>query len=50
MTKTTNIYQDTKTKKWFFRAYLGTDADGKKIQKTKRGFETKKDAKLAYDK
>ena len=38
MVKINNIYQDKKTKKWFFRAYLGTDMDGKKIQKNKRGY------------
>lgn len=50
MVKIKNIYQDRKTKKWFFRAYFGTDYDGRKIQKTKRGFSSQKEAKLAYDK
>lgn len=50
MVKIKNIYQDKQTKKWFFRAYLGTDSDGKKIQKTKRGYATQREAKLAYDK
>lgn len=49
MAKIKNIYQDKKTKKWFFRAYLGTDENGKKIQKTKRGFDSQKEAKRAYD-
>lgn len=49
MAKIKNIYLDKKTKKWFFRAYLGTDGNGKKIQKTKRGFDSQKEAKRAYD-
>ena len=49
MVKIQNIYRDNKTKKWYFKVYLGTDADGKKIQKTKRGFSSQKEAKLAYD-
>ncbi|EOL43643.1 site-specific integrase [Enterococcus caccae] len=50
MVKINNIYQDKKTKKWFFRAYFGTDSNGKKLQKTKRGFSSQREAKLAYDK
>lgn len=50
MAREKNIYKDKETKKWFFRAYLGYDANGKKIQKTKRGFKTQKEAKIAYDK
>lgn len=50
MVKIKNIYQDKKTKKWFFRAYFGTDSSGKKLQKTKRGFSSQREAKLAYDK
>lgn len=50
MAKIKNIYQDKATKKWYFRVYLGTDADGKRIQKTKRGFSSQKEAKLACDK
>ncbi len=49
MAKVNNIYQDKKTKKWFYRAYLGIDESGKKIQKTRRGFLTQKEAKIAYD-
>lgn len=49
MAKIRNIYLDKKTKKWFFRAYLGTDENGKKIQKTRRGFDSQKEAKRAYD-
>lgn len=50
MGKPTNIYKDNKTNKWFYRAYLGKDENGKKIQKTKRGFATQREAKQAYDK
>ncbi|MGX7196568.1 Arm DNA-binding domain-containing protein [Enterococcus olivae] len=50
MVKIKNIYQDKATKKWYFRVYLGTDLDGKRIQKTKRGFSTQREAKLAFDK
>ncbi|HFJ5493101.1 TPA: tyrosine-type recombinase/integrase [Enterococcus faecium] len=50
MPKIKNIYQDKKTKKWFFRAYLGIDENGRKVQKTKRGYASQKDAKIAYDK
>ncbi|EAA0094071.1 site-specific integrase [Listeria innocua] len=50
MGKPTNIYKDKKTNKWFYRAYLGKDENGKKIQKTKRGFATQREAKQAYDK
>lgn len=49
MAREKNIYRDKKTKKWFFRAYLGYDETGKKIQKTRRGFKTQKEAKVAYD-
>lgn len=49
MVKIKNVYQDKDSKRWFFRAYLGTDASGKKIQKTKRGFESQREAKRAYD-
>ncbi|OTN89888.1 phage integrase [Enterococcus sp. 7E2_DIV0204] len=50
MVKIKNIYQDKQTKKWYFRAHLGTDEDGRKIQKTKRGFESQREAKKVYDK
>ncbi|EGO7946514.1 site-specific integrase [Enterococcus faecalis] len=50
MVKIKNIYQDKQTKKWYFRAYLGTDESCRKIQKTKRGFESQREAKRAYDK
>ncbi|HGV8368813.1 TPA: Arm DNA-binding domain-containing protein, partial [Enterococcus faecium] len=43
------MYKDQNTKTWFFRAYLGFDENGKKIQKTRRGFKTQKEAKIAYD-
>ncbi|BDP79991.1 hypothetical protein EfmAA290_06670 [Enterococcus faecium] len=46
MPKIKNIYQDKKTKKWFFRAYLGIDENGRKVQKTKRGYASQKMPKL----
>lgn len=49
MAKYPNIYRDKKTKTWFFRAYLGMDEDGKRHQKTKRGFPSQIEAKRAYD-
>lgn len=49
MVKIKNVYQDRITKKWYFRAYLGTDENGKKIQKTKKGYATQREAKRAYD-
>uniref|UniRef100_UPI00403FB57D site-specific integrase n=1 Tax=Candidatus Enterococcus willemsii TaxID=1857215 RepID=UPI00403FB57D len=50
MVKIKNIYRDSRNGTWYFKVYLGTDSDGKKIQKTKRGFPSQKEAKLAYDK
>lgn len=44
------IFTKIKDKKWFFRAYLGIDENGRKVQKTKRGYASQKDAKIAYDK
>lgn len=38
--KISNIYQDEKTKKWFFRACLGTDMDGK-FKKQKESMDHK---------
>ncbi|MBO1097922.1 site-specific integrase [Enterococcus casseliflavus] len=49
MGKIKSIYQDKKTKKWYFRAYLGMGSNGKRIQKTRRGFSTQREAKIAYD-
>ena len=44
------IFTKIKRQKWFFRAYLGIDENGRKVQKTKRGYASQKDAKIAYDK
>lgn len=45
MAKIQGIYQDKKTKKWFFSASLGADATtGRRIQKVKRGFKTQREA------
>ncbi|WP_430617345.1 hypothetical protein IGI86_002607 [Enterococcus sp. AZ188] len=50
MVKIKNIYRDNRNGTWYFKVYLGTDSDGKRVQKTKRGFSSQKEAKLAYDK
>lgn len=50
MAKMQNVYLDKNTKLWFFKAFLGRDENGVKIQKTKRGYPSQKEAKLAYDK
>jgi len=49
MPKVANVYQDKKSKKWYFVANLGYDEHGKRIQHWERGFTTQKDAKTAYD-
>ena len=49
MPKLSNIYQDTKTKKWYFVANLGYDEKGNRIRHWKRGFKTQKEAKQSYD-
>lgn len=47
MSKKSNVYKDNKG--WYFKASLGNDpATGKRRTKTKRGFTTEKEAKLAY--
>lgn len=40
------IYKDNKRKTWFFRVYV-SENDGTRKQKTRSGFKTKSDAKLA---
>ena len=49
MAKTSNVYKDKKTGKYYFVASLGFDLKGKRIQKFKRGFKTAKEAKKAYN-
>lgn len=43
------VYKNEQAKKnqWWFEIYLGKDENGKKIQKKKRGFKTKKEADKA---
>jgi integrase len=41
------VAKDSKTKKWYYVLELGRDVNGKRIQKKKRGFKTKKEAELA---
>ncbi|WP_087663149.1 site-specific integrase [Enterococcus cecorum] len=43
------IYQDSKKKTWYYKVFLGIDSNGKKVQKTKRGFKTRKEAKDALE-
>lgn len=50
MPKVSNVYQDKKSKKWYFVANLGYDHEGKRIRHWERGFATQKDAKIAYSK
>ena len=40
-------HKDEKTKKWKFRAVISIDGQTKDLKR--RGFDTKKDAQLAYD-
>lgn len=43
------IYQDSKKKTWYYKVFLGIYSNGKKVQKTKRGFKTRKEAKDALE-
>ena len=49
MPKISNIYQDKKSRKWYFVANLGYDEKGNRIRHWQRGFSTQKEAKSAYD-
>jgi integrase len=42
-----SINKDKKTGKWYFILELGKDQNGKRLQKKKRGFNTKKEAQQA---
>lgn len=48
MAKTSNVYKDKKSGKFYFVANLGVGRDGKRIQKFKRGFKSASLAKKAY--
>lgn len=50
MPKVSNVYQDKKSKRWYFVANLGYDHEGKRIRHWERGFMSQKDAKIAYSK
>lgn len=41
------IHKDKKTKKFYFRAFVFDNKLNKKVQKTRKGFSTKKEAELA---
>ena len=49
MPKMSNVYQDKKSKKWYFVANLGYDEHGKRIRHWGRGYSAQKEAKEAYD-
>lgn len=49
MPKISNIYQDKKSKKWYFVANLGYDEHGKRVRHWERGYLTQREAKEAYD-
>lgn len=49
MPKVSNVYQDKKSKKWYFVANLNYDEHGKRIRHWGRGYSTQKEAKDAFD-
>ena len=49
MPKISNVYQDKKSKKWYFVANLGYDEKGNRLRHWERGFATQKEAKESYD-
>lgn len=49
MPKIPNVYQDKKSRKWYFVASLGYDEHGKRVQHWERGFPSQREAKRAYD-
>lgn len=49
MPKISNVYQDSKSNKWYFVANLGFDEYGKRIRHWGRGYSTQKEAKQAFD-
>ena len=50
MPKVSNVYQDKKSKKWYFVANLGFDEKGNRLRYWGRGYKTQKEAKVAYEK
>lgn len=49
MAKTSNVYKNKKTGKYYYVANLGFDENGKRVQIFKRGFKTAGEAKKAYN-
>lgn len=49
MRRLANIYKDEKRGTWYFSVTLGYDRFGKRIQPTRRGFKTQREAKAALD-
>lgn len=49
MRRIANVYKDEKRGTWYFSLTLGYDRFGKRIQPTRRGFKTQKEAKDAME-
>ncbi|OUZ16515.1 phage integrase [Enterococcus sp. 12F9_DIV0723] len=49
MKRVSNIYKDKKRGTWYFSVTLGYDRFGKRIQPTRRGFRTQREAKEALE-
>ncbi|MFR6673743.1 MAG: tyrosine-type recombinase/integrase [Enterococcus avium] len=49
MKRASNIYKDKKRGTWYFSVTLGYDRFGKRIQPTRRGFKTQREAKEALE-
>lgn len=49
MRRVANVYKDEKRGTWYFSLTLGYDRFGKRIQPTRRGFKTQKEAKDAME-
>lgn len=49
MRRVANVYKDKIRGTWYYAATLGTDRFGKRVQRTKKGFDTQRAAKEALD-
>lgn len=49
MRRVANVYKDSKRGTWFFSITLGQDRFGKRIQVTRRGFKTQREAKKVLE-
>ncbi len=49
MRRVANVYKDEKRGTWYFSLTLGYDRFGKRIQPTRRGFKSQKEAKDAME-